>query len=64
MEKVSIPIRRQTYDNLEQVRDTNIFSTPVRPKKNQVCPDAPQRKTNVFNYQNTISNFSKLKLEG
>jgi hypothetical protein len=63
METVNIPIRRQTYENLEEVRNMKIPSTPVRPKKTPICPDAPQRKVKIFTPSNPISNFKKLNLE-
>ena len=47
---VDIPIRRQTYENIEEYKkNQDVFSTPVRPKKEIQCPGAPERKINVFN---------------
>ncbi len=47
---IDIPIRRQTYENIEDFRkNQDIFSTPVRPNKDTQCPGAPERKINVFN---------------
>ncbi len=47
---IDIPIRRQTYENIEDFRkNQDVFSTPVRPNKDIQCPGAPERKINVFN---------------